>query len=103
LISAGGLVTEYDGAGTPVWQLTPNDIPDLVIGIFAGLQRLPNGNTIVCNWNTRPDGDRAGAHIFEVTPDKRVVWQVTDTRLGQVAQCQILGPNLLPLAEPIVR
>jgi hypothetical protein len=103
LISAGGMVTEYNRNGDTVWELTPNDIPDLNIGVFAGLQRLSNGNTIVCNWNTRDEGDREGAHIFEVTPDKRVVWQVTGDKLGQVAQCQLLGADLRPLTEPIIR
>ena len=36
-------------------------LPALQLCTLAGLQRLPNGNTIVCNWNTRDDGDREGA------------------------------------------
>ena len=99
----GGLVTEYDRNGSSVWELTPNDIPDINRGTFAGLQRLPNGNTIVCNWNTRDEGDLEGAHVFEVTPDKRIVWEVRGDSLGQVAQCQVLGPDLRPLRDPGVR
>ena len=93
LISADGKVTEYDANHQIVWQLGPNDIPDINIGAFAGLQRLPNGNTIVCNWNATPSGDKSGAHIFEVTHDKRVVWEVESNDFGQIATCQLLTPE----------
>jgi hypothetical protein len=96
LITAAGLVTEYDRNLNVVWELGPNDIPDINIGVLAGIQRLPNGDTVVCNWNTQDGGGRDGAHIFEVTPDKRVVWQVMGTTLGQVAQCQLLNADLSP-------
>ena len=103
LISAGGAVTEYDTANNIVWRVDADWFPDIQFGTLAGLQRLPNGNTIVCNWNTRDTGDRIGAHIFEVTPDKRIVWQVTGATIGQVAQCQILTPDFRPREEQIVR
>ena len=103
LISAGGAVTEYDAENKIVWRVDGEWLPAIQIGTLAGLQRLPNGNTIVCNWNTRDNGDKIGAHIFELTPDKRVVWKITGTHLGQVAQCQILTPDLRPREELIVR
>ncbi|MCP4641663.1 MAG: hypothetical protein GY851_14565 [bacterium] len=94
LISAGGTVTEYAPDDRLVWELSERDIPDIHIGTLAGIQRLRNGNTIVCNWNTRDTGDKTGAHVFEVAEDKRVVWQVTGTHVGQVAQCQLLSDDL---------
>ena len=103
LISAGKSVIEYDRDGRVVWELVEDDVPDISIAIPAGIQRLPNGNTIVCNWNAKPKGHKAGAHIFEVTHDKRVVWQVTTDDIGQVAQCQLLNPNLIPQPRHIVR
>jgi len=103
LISAGGVVTEYDRNMGTVWELNSNDIPDINIGVLAGLQRLPNGNTVVCNWNTQDADQKDGAHVFEVTPDKRVVWQVTGSKLGQVAQCQYLNDDLTPRADGVVR
>ena len=90
LITADGAITEYDRNDAVVWELLEHDIPDIEIGVFAGVQRLENGNTLVCNWNTRDTEDKDGAHIFEVTDDKRVVWQVTGAHIGQVAQCQVL-------------
>lgn len=95
LISADQAVTEYDPNNNVVWELWANDIPDIQIGVFAGIQRLDNGDTIVCNWNTQDTGDKAGAHIFQIADDKRVVWQVTGTQVGQVAQCQLLAPDLM--------
>ena len=103
LISAGGAVTEYDPGGQVMWELTPTDIPDINVAILAGVQRLPNGDTVVCNWNAADDGDKVGAHIFEVTPDKRVVWQVAGERLGQVAQCQLLTADLKPFPGGLER
>ena len=94
LISADSAVTEYDTDDNVVWELWQNDIPDIQIGAFAGIQRLESGDTIVCNWNTKDTGDKIGAHIMQVTDDKRVVWQVTGTDIGQVAQCQLLNDDL---------
>lgn len=103
LISAGGAVTEYDAEDNTVWRIDAEWLPDIQFGTLAGIQRMPNGNTVVCNWNARDTGDRVGAHIFEVTPDKRIVWQVTGTNIGQVAQCQLLSGDLMPREVPVIR
>ena len=101
LISAAGVLTEYDLENRVAWELREHDIPDIQAGIFAGIHRLANGNTIVCNWNTRDTEEKTGAHIFEVTHDKRVVWQVTGTHIGQVAQCQLLSDDLSAPRKPV--
>jgi hypothetical protein len=103
LISADRAVTEYAPDNRIMWELTQDDVPDINLAIPAGIQRLPNDNTIVCNWNATDDGDRVGAHIFEVTPDKRVVWQVTSPEIGQVAQCQVLTEGMMPRRDAIIR
>ncbi|MBM4081581.1 MAG: hypothetical protein FJ278_17895, partial [Planctomycetes bacterium] len=103
LISAGKSLAEYDAKDRVVWELAEHDIPDIQIGVLAGIQRLENGNTIVCNWGAKDADDRSGAHILEVTDDKRVVWQVTGARIGQVAQCQLLTPGLMPRTDRIHR
>jgi len=94
LISQDQSVTEYDCNNNIVWELTQHDIPDIQIGVFAGIQRIANGDTIVCNWNTQDVDDKIGAHLFEVTDDKRVVWQIAGTQIGQMAQCQLLTDDL---------
>jgi hypothetical protein len=102
LISQDRAVTEYDGNGKVVWELMEHDIPDINIGILAGIQRLPNGDTIVCNWNAQEKDGKAGAHLFEVTDDKRVVWQITGNDIGQMAQCQLLTEDLtVPRRAPL--
>ena len=60
LISADRAVAEYAPDGTVVWELRQHDIPDVQIGVFAGLTRLANGDTIVCNWNTRDNRGQNG-------------------------------------------
>jgi len=101
LIAADRAVREYDRNDAVQWELTATDLPDLALATLAGLQRLDNGNTVICNWGAHDDGDRVGAHVFEVTPDKRVVWQVAGPLLGQVAQCQMLTKDFEP--HPAVR
>jgi hypothetical protein len=98
LVTGGQRVTEYDPAGRVFWQLRPSDVPDLNLATLAGVTRLGNGNTVVCNWNAKDADGRLGAHIFEVTDDKRVVWTVSGPEIGQVAQCQVLDGELRPLA-----
>lgn len=103
LISAEGAVTEYDRNDLIVWELTQDDVPDIALATIAGVQRRPNGNTVVCNWGARDEGHRVGAHIFEVTDDKRVVWQVVGAAFSDAAQCQLLTDGLAPRLEATVR
>ena len=45
-----GLIEEFDWEGNKVWELKVNSKK----GVFHhGMQRLPNGNTMVIAWNTR--------------------------------------------------
>ena len=44
---------------------------------MAGLQRLPNGNTLVCNWGGHGHiGEQP--QICEITRDKQVVGEIYD-------------------------
>ena len=38
--------------------------------ICSGMQRLPNGNTLIC--------ETTSARVFEVTPDREIVWEYID-------------------------
>ena len=44
--------------------------PDFYAGHISGAQRLPNGNTLICD----------GPHgiFFEVTQEKKIVWKYTN-------------------------
>jgi len=103
LISADGKVTEYDRNDKVVWQMLPHEIPDIQIGVLAGIARLDNGDTLICNWNAQDTDGKTGAHLFEITDDKRVVWQIAGNQVGQVAQCQVLNDGLSTPHPEIVK
>ncbi len=95
LVTGSGKVVEFNPSGTRiVWELRPNmELYDIDIAILAGVQRLPNGNTVVCNWNTQGRNGKKASHIFEATPDGRIVWECQSSAIGQVAQCFLLGKD----------
>jgi len=70
-IDAEGKYT-LSGSGTygpvkPTWQYTAENKTDFYSSEISGVQRLPNGNTLVC----------AGVlgTFFEITPQKEAVWK----------------------------
>jgi len=74
VIGYRGGVVEVDPKDKVVWHLTQKDLPDVKFYWICCVQRLPNGNTVVGNWfihKRRTDSPP----FFEVTPDKKVVWQ----------------------------
>jgi hypothetical protein len=70
-------VIEVDAAGRIVWQFTQSDAPGVKLCFMTGLQRLPNGNTVMTNWLGH-DQFGQGPHVIEVTRAKRVVWTYAD-------------------------
>jgi hypothetical protein len=58
------------------WQFTAADAPDLNITWVSSIQQLPNGHLLVGNFLRGQEGK--GAHAFEVTRDKKVVWKWDD-------------------------
>ena len=92
-IIAGGdghYLAEVDPKDNIVWQINENDLEGNPLRFVAGIQRLPNGNTVVCNWGGH--GHVGGQpQIFEVTPDKKVVWQVFDyEKFKTISNIQLL-------------
>ncbi len=90
-------VVEVDPAGKTVWSLAATDLPaELNIGSFCEATRLPNGNTLVaCASRNAKPGPRAVC--LEVSPDKRVVWQLTEPSRNR--ETTALKP-ILPAAQP---
>ena len=73
----GHKVIEVDAAGKIAWELNENDLPGNTLRLMAGCQRLPNGNTVFCNYLGHGHiGEQP--QFFEVTRDKKVVWQFDD-------------------------
>ncbi len=84
VISGKTAIVEVDATGKTVWRLDASEVPQLGVRWFAGVQVLSNGNVFVCN---------AGGNVpfFEVSRDKRVVWQ-----------CAV-GPEGFPLGHGVQR
>ena len=70
-------VIEVDPDGKIVWEVRKNELPGITLKFMSGLQRLPNGNTVMTNWLGHNEFGNA-PHIIEVTPDKKVVWTFSD-------------------------
>ena len=86
----GPQVFEIDPAGKIVWQVGASDLPGISLKFMTGLQRLPNGNTIMTNWLGHNQFGQA-PHIIEITPDKKVVWTFADhATMRTVSSIQLL-------------
>jgi hypothetical protein len=87
----GHTLVEADAAGKIVWQIGENELPGITLRFVAGVQRLPSGNTVVCNWLGHGHiGD--GVHLFEITPEKKVLWQFADHKsFKTISSVQMLG------------
>ncbi len=93
----GSRVFEVDPAGTIVWQISNDDLPGEPLAFMTGFHRLPSGNTVISNWLGH---NRFGTapHIYEITPDKKVVWTFNDhENFRTVSTVQVLGVS----GEPI--
>jgi len=73
----GHTIVEVDRNNKIVWQIKEKEIPGHPLRFIAGVQRLANGNTMVVNWGGHGHVGKQ-PQIFEVTPEKKVVWQVFD-------------------------
>jgi len=98
----GGRVFEADPAGKTVWQVQGDELPGIRLKFMAGLQRLPNGNTVMANWlghnqfGTAPD-------LIEVTPDKRVAWTFYGgPTIKTISSVQLLDLPASPLAPAVL-
>jgi hypothetical protein len=76
---AGGTqkrVVEVSPEGKVVWELTAKDVPEVHLTWVTSLQVLKNGNYLIGNFLHGQEGK--GAHAFEVTREKKVVWTYAD-------------------------
>ena len=62
------------GPTQAVWSYSAPKKSDFYSFFISGAQRLPNGNTLICSG--------ANGTVFEVTPDKEVVWKYTNPVMG---------------------
>jgi hypothetical protein len=68
-LTNGNRVVEFGRDGAIRWQITAGDTA-AAINDACGIQRLPDGNTMIASYRIGADG----ARMLEVSPEKRVVW-----------------------------
>ncbi|QDV21277.1 hypothetical protein Pan153_59650 [Gimesia panareensis] len=90
----GNRIIETNPRGKIVWSVTNTDLGENLFADACGAQRLPNGNTVIASY--RAKGDQV--KLFEVTPDKKVVWRYAGMKSG-FHHFQILTTNGKPVQE----
>jgi outer membrane protein assembly factor BamB len=83
----GAEVYEFDHDAHIVWTLTQADLPaGFNLHYLGTAQRLANGNIVLSNFQGEPA-------VFEITPEKRVVWQYHNDKIGPISACMVLDEN----------
>lgn len=85
-------VAEFDKDGKKVWEVTNDDVGG-IIKDACGVQRLPNGNTIINSYAAGPNQIR----LFEVTPEKKVVWSFKSADGAGIHHFHVIDTNGVPL------
>ena len=99
----GHAVIEYDAAMKEVWSLKGSEVPGDPLQLMTGFQRLPNGNTVFCNYLGHGNLGKQ-PHLFEITRDKKVVWEFADhTHFKTINQIQLLDVMGDPTKGEILR
>jgi Mal s 1 allergenic protein-like len=96
-----GYVWEVNPAGKIVWQLNKDDLPGIHLYTIQQVERLANGNTVICNWfgGVKKEDWHKVVQIIEVTPAKKVVWalrQWANPDLGPASCIQLLDQPGIP-------
>ncbi len=79
------------GPREPIWSYTAEEPTDFFAPITSSAQRLPNGNTLIC--------DGSNGVFFEVTLDKDVVWKYINFYPNTLTT-QVAKIDLYPLDYP---
>jgi hypothetical protein len=89
----GNLVIEVDPQGKTIWQVTNDDLAGHPINDACGVQRLPNGHTVITSHHAQGNDVK----LTEVTPEKAVVWTHRDPKTPGIHHFQILDTNDKPV------
>ena len=79
------------GPKEPIWSYNSENLSDFFSPIIAGAQRLPNGNTLICNGYS--------GKFFEVTMEKEIVWRFFNLFPNFISN-QVTNINRYPLDYP---
>ncbi|MGB7347816.1 MAG: hypothetical protein WBD20_26565 [Pirellulaceae bacterium] len=89
-LTHGNKAVEVDADGKVVWEVRQSDLPQKPFDDACGCQRLPNGNTVITAYHAK-----VGVKLFEVTPEKKIVW--TYEGPNRAHHFQILTTNGKPI------
>ena len=98
----GNRVVDFDANGKIVWTLTNNDLPGNWLQDPCGGQVLSNGNVVITSY-AAGRADRHSPKLFEVTPDKKVVWKYSDGQTVGIHHFQIITTNGKKLSGPVLK
>lgn len=90
----GNRVIEVDDQGAIVWSVDNEDLGEALIDDACGIQRLPNGNTVITSYHA--NGDRV--KLLEVTREKKLVWKFNGLKSG-LHHFQVLTTNGQPIQK----
>lgn len=92
-LTHGNKTVKLDAKGNVVWQISNADFAEKPFADPCGGQRLPNGNTVIASYGAK--ADPGVIKIFEVTPEKKLVW--TYTGKHRAHEIQVLTTNGKPI------
>jgi DNA-binding MarR family transcriptional regulator len=88
-LDENGLYTREDGKAwgpaEPVWSYSAPNKSDFYSSFISGAHRLPNGNTMICSGGN--------GTLFEVTPEKAIVWKYVNPAKGGIGPGGPPPPN----------
>ncbi|MEM9646266.1 MAG: hypothetical protein AAF989_14845 [Planctomycetota bacterium] len=84
----GNRVIELDPKGNIAWSVSNDDLGEKLIDDACGVQRLPNGNTVISSYHAKGKATK----LLEVTPEKEIVWRFSGMKAG-FHHFQILTTN----------
>jgi len=74
----GNRVIEVDSDGEIVWSVDNSDLGEDLIDDACGVQRLPNGNTVITSYHAKG----GSVKLTEVDRDKNIVWRFNGLKAG---------------------
>lgn len=92
-------IKEINRYGDVVWEISKNDIANAgvkKVGYAAGVQRLPNGNTVLSVYCGNPQ-------FIEITPDKKIISTYFNKKLGHISSVNILDEKIISGKREILR
>lgn len=85
-LTNGNKTVEMDPSGKVIWKMSNDDVEGQPFVDPCGAQRLKNGDTVIASY-----GAKQGTKLFQVTRDKKIVWQYDGPH--RVHHFQILTTN----------